>query len=222
MRRPHTSPAAAIAASLRAVGQPRSAILRNGVRARIRPLRLDDARRFGDFVGKLSEASRDDRFHGDVGDCTPFTLQQLVCVDGVRHVVFVAALALADGEELIGEVRYRVGDEPGCAEVAIAVVDAWQGQGLADQLIDCLLEAAHDAGLRRLYGEVLAANTRMIGFLHRMGFQTCSQGSSGDLLRLERGVSPRRPQGARGLPGALRRWLIGQFALGVQSPLKTP
>lgn len=211
MRQVHTSPAAAIAASLRAVGHPRSTTLRNGVPARIRPLRLDDAQRFGAFVGKLSVASRGCRFHAGIGDCAPATLQQLVCVDGVRHVAFVATLALADGEELIGEARYCVGDDPGCAELAIAIADSWQGQGLAGPLIDCLLQAARDAGLHQLYVEALATNIRMIGCLRRMGFRTSVQGSTGNLLRLERGVSPRVAQPDQRLPGALRRWLISQF-----------
>lgn len=211
MRQVHTSPAAAIAASLRAVGHPRSATLRNGVLARIRPLRLDDARRFGAFVGQLSEASRGCRFHAGIGDCGLPTLQELVCVDGVRHVAFVATRALADDEELIGEARYRVGDDPACAELAIAIADAWQGQGLAEQLLDCLIEAARDAGLRRLYGEVPATHTRLIAFMHRKGFQTRAEGSTSTVLRLEHGVAPRLVQPDTRRPGALRRWLASQL-----------
>lgn len=209
MRPVPTSPAVAIAATLRAVGHPRSATLRNGAAARIRPLRMDDAQRFGAFVGQLSEGSRGCRFHAGIGDCEPATLQQLVSVDGVRHVALVATLAQRDGETLIGEARYRVGEPPGSAELAIAVADPWQGQGVAEHLIDCLLEAARDAGLRRLYGDVLASHTRLIGFLRRTGFQTCAQGSGGHLLRLERGVAPRAPQAQRRPLGALRRWLAG-------------
>lgn len=211
MRQVPTSPAVAIAASLRAVGHPRSATLRNGAPARIRPLRTEDAQRFGAFVGQLSEGSRGCRFHAGIGDCEPAALQQLVSVDGVRQVALVATLPLVDGEALIGEARYCVGEPPGSAELAIAVADAWQRQGVADHLIDCLLEAARDAGLRRLYGDVPASHTGLIGFLHRMGFQTCAQGPGGGLLRLERGVAPRPPQPERRPLGALRRWLAGQF-----------
>jgi acetyltransferase len=185
--------------------------LRNGAPARIRPLRTDDVQRFGAFVGQLSEGARGCPFHAGIGDCEPAMLQQLVSVDGVRQVALVATLALADGEALIGEARYGVREPAGSAELAIAVADPWQGQGVADHLIDGLLEAARDAGLRRLYVDVLASHTGLIGVLHRMGFQTRAQGTGGGLLRLERGVAPRTQQPQRRPLGALRRWLAGQF-----------
>ena len=215
MHRAHTSPAAAIAASVRAAGLPRKAQLRNGVAIRIRPVRPDDARRFNAFICKLSVASRGCRFHGDIGaigDCAPATLQRLVAADGVRQVAFIATLPCADGEEVIGEARYCVGADADRVELAITVADAWQGQGMADLLLDSLLEAARDAGVRWIYGEVGASNTRMIGFLHRMGFQTCAQGSGHEVVRIERGVAPRLPRAGQRPAGALRRWLLDQFA----------
>lgn len=211
MRRPFTTPADAIAASLRAAGLPRTARLRNGMPVRIRPVRSDDAPRLNAFVCELSAASRGRRFHGCIGECAPFTVQQLVAVDGVRDVAFIATLPFADGERVIGEARYCIRADADGAELALTVADAWQGQGLGEQLIDCLLEAARDAGVRRLYGEVLASNAQMINFLHRVGFKTCARDAGSGVVRVERGVAAGSPRSNERRVGALRRWLINQF-----------
>jgi ribosomal protein S18 acetylase RimI-like enzyme len=143
-------------------------------------------------------------------------LLDLVNVDGVRHAAFVATLRLDRDEEVIGEARYDVdSDSDGdgdCAQLSLVVADFWQGQGLAEHLLDHLLEAARDAGLRRLVGEVPSSNHRMIRFMQRMGFVVCARGGERPVLRLERGVAPRAPQApAPRLADVLRRWLNNQL-----------
>lgn len=208
----NTTPAAAIAATRRAVGLPRQVRLRNGAPAQIRAVRPDDMKRFGGFVARLSAASRGERFGRGYGACSPAMLVDLVNVDGVRHVAFVATLRLDHDEEVIGEARYSVSADGDCAELTLVVADIWQGQGLADQLLDRLLEAARDAGLRRLVAEVPSSNRRMIRFMQRMGFVACAQGADRPALHMERGVAPRPPQTpAPGPMDLLRRWLNNQF-----------
>jgi acetyltransferase len=207
----NTTPAAAIAATRRAVGLPRQVRLRNGAPAQIRTVRPDDAKRFGDFVTRLSSASRKERF-GGFAPCSPAMLLDLVNVDGVRHAAFVATLRFDLDEEVIGEARYDVGPDGDCAELTLVVADFWQGQGLAEPLLDRLLEAARDAGLRRLACEVPSSNRRMIRFMQRMGFVACAQGTDRPALRMERGMAPRPPQTpAPGPMDLLRRWLSNQF-----------
>jgi GNAT superfamily N-acetyltransferase len=208
----NTTTAAAIAATRRAVGVPRQVRLRNGAPAQIRALRSDDAKRFGGFVARLSAASRGERFGRGFGICPPAMLLDLVNVDGVRHAAFVATLKLDDDEEVIGEARYDVSTDGDCAELTLVVADFWQGQGLAEPLLDRLLEAARDAGLRRLVGEVPSSNHRMIRFMQRMGFVACAQGADRPVLRMERGVAPRLPQAPALRPvDVLRRWLNNQL-----------
>ena len=63
-------------------------------------------------------------------------LVDLVNVDGVRHVAFVATLRLDHDEEVIGEARYDVSADGDSAELALVVADIWQGQGLAVAMLD--------------------------------------------------------------------------------------
>ena len=211
MHTPHNTPAAAIAASRRAAGLPHRARLRNGAPVHIRPVRPADAPRFGEFVRKLSAASRGWRFQGGLGPCTPAVLQDLVHVDGVNHFCTIATRPEAGREEVIGEARYCVDVDADCAEMAIAVADTCQGLGLADELLDHLVDAARDAGLRCLFCEVPASNARMIRFMQRMGFVIRERLGEGSTLRMERDVTALRNPSRPVL--ALRRWLsqISQF-----------
>lgn len=217
MPRPHNTPAAAIAASRRAAGLPHRAQLRNGLPVHLRAVRPADARCFGEFVRKLSAVSRGWRFQGGLSPCAPGPLQELVHVDGVNQVCTIATRPRADCaevyEEVIGEARYSVDADADRAELAIAVADTCQGQGLADELLDHLLETARDAGLRCLFCEVPFSNARMIRFMQRMGFVACERDGVSAVLRMEREVaSPPRSAATRSVQ-ALRRWLsqLSQF-----------
>ena len=140
-------------------------------RPTLRRVNASDTGAMQRFVMGLSGAARRMRFHGAVNACTPGLLRQLTQADGSRHVAFVACVRGDDGEQIVGEARYFVaGTSFASAEFAIAVTDGLQGRGLADGLLSALLEAAGAAGVGKLYGDVLAGNARMAGFMQRHGF----------------------------------------------------
>ncbi|GAA4354218.1 hypothetical protein GCM10023165_45230 [Variovorax defluvii] len=209
----NTDAAAAIAATRRAVGAPRHVRVRNGAPVQIRDVRPDDAKRFAGFVSRLSHASRGERFGSGMGGaCSPAVLVDLVNVDGVRQVAFVATARMGLVDEVIGEARYSLGEDGEGATLTIVVADVWQGQGLAGLLLDRLVEAARDAGLRRLYAEVPPSNHRMLRFMQRMGFVAGAHGAERPVLRMERSVALRQPPAPE--PGPMEvvwRWLNNQF-----------
>ena len=55
----------------------------------------------------------------------------------------------------IGVARYVVADREECAEIAVAVADAWQRQGVGERLLGGLIQVAARRSLRWLEGEVL-------------------------------------------------------------------
>ena len=61
---------------------------------------------------------------------------------------------------IAGGGRYIV-VEPGQAEIAFVVVDAYQGQGIGSVLMRHLAALAREAGLKELIAEVLPENTAM-------------------------------------------------------------
>ncbi len=134
----------------------------------IRRVHLPDAQAMQAFLSGLSGASRRNRFHGAVNGVSPSLLRRLVDADGERHAAWVACIWGVNGEEIIGEaVWYLVEPERGVAEFAISVSDLWHGRGVADALMNRLMQAAREAGLSALYGDVLDANARMLAFMRR-------------------------------------------------------
>ena len=59
---------------------------------------------------------------------------------------------------------------PGQAEVAFAVIDAYQGQGIGSMLLRHLAAMAQAAGVKELIAEVLPENAPMLKVFERSGF----------------------------------------------------
>jgi acetyltransferase len=119
----------------------------------------------------LSAQSRYERFLGGGVKLTPELLARLVNVDLAREAALIATVAFADTETPVAVGRYALAPEDGTAEVAVTVADAWQGCGLGRLLLERVIDAARRNGVRRLTGDVLAANARMLALARRVGFR---------------------------------------------------
>lgn len=133
----------------------------------LQPEHADLEVRFG--LG-LSRESRYERFLGGGVKFTPELLARLVNVDFSRDAALIATVALSDSETPVGVARYALADD-GSAEIAITVADAWQGCGVGRLLLDRIIDVARANGVRRLTGEVLATNARMLAIARRAGFR---------------------------------------------------
>jgi RimJ/RimL family protein N-acetyltransferase len=174
----------------------------------LRQIRPDDAAALRGFVRALSPASRRLRFHAALNELPEATLQALTCVDQRGHVAFVLTVTEHGTERIVGEARYAVSGDAETAEFAIAVADAFRGLGLAERLLAALIDAARAAGLRWLFGEVLAGNARMLAFMRRCGFAATTRGGlAPELVRVERSVDRSLPvaEAAGSWTGTARR-----------------
>jgi acetyltransferase len=72
----------------------------------------------------------------------------------------------------VGVARYVVDPGGEACEFAIVVTDEWQGRGLATALMHALMDAARARGVLRMYGDVLAANHKMLGLTEGLGFRS--------------------------------------------------
>ncbi|WP_454622407.1 N-acetyltransferase family protein [Bradyrhizobium cenepequi] len=91
-------------------------------------------------------------------------------IDFKNHVALVALAQEAGRPVIVGGGRYVV-FEPGRAEMAFVVVDAWQGRGIGSILLHHLIEIARNAGLRELTAEVLPGNAAMLKVFAKFGFR---------------------------------------------------
>ncbi|WP_262299905.1 GNAT family N-acetyltransferase [Microvirga sesbaniae] len=135
--------------------------LRDGRTVEIRALRPEDRAGLLAAVGRSSDKSLYRRFFGFKRGFTDQEVDFYINVDFVDHVALVALLEEDGRPVIVGGSRYVVG-VPGQAEVAFAVDDAHQGQGIGTALMRHLVALARDGGLRELVADVLPGNTAML------------------------------------------------------------
>jgi ribosomal protein S18 acetylase RimI-like enzyme len=131
----------------------------------IRPLGIRDAQLIITAFAQLSPESRYRRFGRTLiepGQVVGWTRE----LDG-RHRVAIGACARASGAP-IGVARY-VSLDGKSAEIAVTVLDPWQGMGAGRTLLDNLLAHARRSGLRELRAMVVTDNYPAVRLLRSIG-----------------------------------------------------
>ncbi len=145
-------------------------VLPDGSAVLTRPVRADDAPLLADGFSRLSAESRRLRFLTGKAALTGAELEYFTKVDHHDHEA-LGALQPDDGRG-VGIARYiRLADDPDAAEVAVTVVDDWQGRGLGTELLIQLTDRARQEGIRRFTALVAADNAAVVGLLHDLGAQ---------------------------------------------------
>jgi len=153
-----TTPAAAAA---RPVGTENS----SGVGLRL--LERGDADAVLEVFAGLGPRSRELRFLAPKPRLTAADVRQLTAVDHRDHVA-ILAVSPRHGRP-IGVARFvRTLEDPQTADVAVAVVDAWQNQGVGTLLATALAQRAREAGVRRLALVMSSDNEPAVRLLHRV------------------------------------------------------
>jgi acetyltransferase len=127
----------------------------------VRPLRNGETAVVQTVFDRLGPRSRRLRFGGAKNVLTPAELGQLARVDGDHHV-----LVAWYGGKPVGIARL-VRDRD-VADVAFAVVDSLQGNGVGSVLSQRLAEDARAAGIRTLRATMSADNTPSLKLMKRI------------------------------------------------------
>ena len=148
--------------------QSGTVFLRDGSSALIRQVQAADAPLLADGFARLSPESRATRCLGAKKELSPAELRYLTDVDHRDHEA-LAALGHPDGQG-VGIARYiRHPGDPQVAEIAVTVVDDWQGRGLGTELIRQLSRRAWRAGIRRFTAVATADNVAAVRLLRTLG-----------------------------------------------------
>jgi RimJ/RimL family protein N-acetyltransferase len=154
--------------------------LRDGREIVVRPIQPDDRAELAAGMRRLSPESRYRRFFTPTSELTESQLTYLTEVDHHDHEALVAVEP--GTEHGIGVARFiRSPEDSERAEVAVAVADSWQGQGVATALLDRLAERARAEGVRRFSAEILADNRPMLELIEEVGPITTKQRDHGSV-----------------------------------------
>ena len=125
-----------------------------------------DVPRIAELYAGLSADSFRRRFHsGPRPEASP--ARRLARIDVVPGTVSLVATT-AGSERLAGEARY-VPTAEDAGELALAVLDDFQGLGLGRLMLSALIDHAKASGLERLSAVVNIANETMLHLLTRYG-----------------------------------------------------
>lgn len=147
------------------------ACLADGTRALIWPLLPDDREALREGYEHLSAEAQVHRFLSSVPHLSPALLDHLVDeVDGVDHVALVLVAIDQDDQGVpIGVGRLiRYEDRPTAADVAVTILDEWQGRGAATALLAELMRQ-RPAGVTQLVTTVMSDNAASLAMLRRLG-----------------------------------------------------
>lgn len=162
----------------RTAHEPTEVTLADGSSITLREVRVDDKAAIAAGFEALSPESRYRRFFSAMNRLSSADLRYLTEVDHDDHE---AVLAFDPAGGPVGVARYVRSETRTEAEVAVAVVDAWQGRGAATALLERLIERARENGIERFVASVLQENE--------------------EALELFRSVAPDDPEPRRVVPG---------------------
>lgn len=156
--------------------------MKNGVDVKIRPIRPEDAELEKAFIESLSEQSRYYRFMHNVKRVTPEMLARFTQIDYHREMALVALVQKDRAWEEIGVSRYVLNPDGISCEFAVVVSDQWHRTGIGYKLMELLIEAARNKGLKFMDGIVLRDNVPMRKLARSMGFELQDDAKDEDIV----------------------------------------
>jgi GNAT superfamily N-acetyltransferase len=176
------------------MSQPRhrqaDVVLRDGSSVHVRPVRATDAPAVRAFFERLSPRSIALRFFCGFPDLDRAVSWATDADD--QHRYGLVATSSADGRVVAHAGWEREPDRPERAEMAFAIADAMQHNGLGTILLGQLIQAADQAGVAVLSAEVLPQNHRMLHVFRDSAFPVTTRTLPGVVL-VELATSPSPP-----------------------------
>ena len=135
-------------------------VTRDGSKLLMRPIEATDKDALADGFDRLSDESRYRRFFAPLNRLSPMDLRYLTEVDHHDHEAIIAFEP--DTGATVGVARFVRSATPHVAEVAVTVVDDWQGHGVATAMLETLVERAREEGITHFVAVILEQNAAAI------------------------------------------------------------
>ncbi|MCK6595960.1 MAG: GNAT family N-acetyltransferase [Bacteriovoracaceae bacterium] len=141
---------------------------KNGEQFIIRPIRSEDREEIRKSLLKLSSNSIGQRFFAMKSGFSEEELNFFTNVDDYQHIAYVAIHLNTDTDELegAGVIRaVRSKKNPQQAEIAVTIIDKFQGIGLGKILLSFLSDRAGEKAITAFTGTLYRTNSPMIRLL---------------------------------------------------------
>ncbi|HEX4997656.1 MAG TPA: bifunctional GNAT family N-acetyltransferase/acetate--CoA ligase family protein [Terriglobia bacterium] len=155
-------------------------IMRDGSVAAVRRATPDDVPAMRDFFARLSPESRRRRLFSLTGPSEEFIRSLCDSHDPLKQISLVITRKSGETEVIIAVGSYMVQNKS-TAEVAMAVEDRFQGQGLGTQLLERLALMAIRNGLSRFWAVTELDNRSMIHVFRNSGLAPTENVESGSV-----------------------------------------
>lgn len=157
---------------------------KTGIDLFLRPIKINDEPLIKDFFYSLSENSLQKRFFMKRFNIPHDMRQKFVVIDYQKDMIILAIKEENEKEIVLGMGQYFKERDKNVAEVAFAVRDDYQNQGIGTVLFSYLSMLAKKEGLQGFVAEVLTENKSMLHLINKMGFdiQRRIEGDSYELM----------------------------------------
>jgi GNAT superfamily N-acetyltransferase len=144
---------------------------KSGLEIFLRPAKISDEPLLKEFFYAFSDESLYRRFMSMLKSIPHERLQTFAVIDYTQDMVILAINKKGeDKEEVIGIGQYSVDETTHTADIAFAVHDDYQGQGIGTELLKYLTLLARKRGLLGFTADVLFDNIGMLRVFDKMGF----------------------------------------------------
>jgi acetyltransferase len=154
----------------------------------LRPVRPEDAPAFERFFARLTPQDIRHRFFAPLRALPHKLLARFTQIDYDREM----ALALFDGEDIVGVSRLSADPDGVEAEFAVLVRSDLKGRGIGRLLLERLIAYARSRGIARITGQVLEDNVPMLSLCRELGFALASVCGVQGVVRADLELGPVR------------------------------
>jgi acyl-CoA hydrolase/RimJ/RimL family protein N-acetyltransferase len=152
---------------------------KTGLQIFIRPVKISDEPLLKDFFYSLSDSSLYKRFISYRQDIPHERLQDFVVIDYTKEVLLLVITGDQNNQLIAAVGQYGIDENTHTAEVAFAVRDNQQNQGIGFELLKYLTYLAKRQGLLGFTAEVLIDNAPMLHVFEKGGFDMKKRVDSG-------------------------------------------
>jgi len=152
---------------------------RTGLEIFLRPVKMNDEELVKDFFYSLSDKSNYRRFIMLRRYLPHQVIQKFVAIDYTKQMVLLATIQDGGKELVVGVGQFVVMEESHTAEIALAVRDEYQKQGIGAELLNYMIHIARRQGLLGFTADVLGENEPVMKLIARSGLDFHKEISDG-------------------------------------------